>query len=287
VLDKLSETGRQAALQEPRVHKGFLSAYETVADKIYNLIEPLVIQDGAQARDLYCTGHSLGGALAVLCAFDLGIRITNVIRQAAHVAVTTFGCPRVGNFSFQQRFQGVVHSSFRFVLASDIVPKLPPRFGEISKYNGYHHIGNTVLLTLDGNLLVNPGWIEEKMLHGTWSFKASRHFMTRYALGLVLFYGRLHLREDIGFWSVNISKMCYFAMKDMQNLDHELVRHAFGVVYQEGVTFAFDKIVFTTQSTQTSAEDFPDLLEQVVVEECDSGDDDDFVECERLLSQPI
>ena len=41
------------------------------------------------------TGHSLGGALAVLCALDLQDIYGNI-------NLYTFGCPRVGNAAFAQ-----------------------------------------------------------------------------------------------------------------------------------------------------------------------------------------
>ena len=62
------------------------------------------------------TGHSLGGALAVLCAFDLSIEFKKnkelgEIRFLQHVEAVernikcfTFGAPRVGNFYFRKAF---------------------------------------------------------------------------------------------------------------------------------------------------------------------------------------
>lgn len=61
--------------------------------------------------DIYITGHSLGGALASLMAFELGLmRVTSSNRNSssdligtladAELAMYSYGAPRVGNAEF-------------------------------------------------------------------------------------------------------------------------------------------------------------------------------------------
>ena len=68
------------------------------------------------------TGHSLGGALAVLCAFDLALvfkensdmgmlKIPNrssFLKMNRKIKCITFGAPRVGDFTFRKKFHNEV-----------------------------------------------------------------------------------------------------------------------------------------------------------------------------------
>ncbi|WP_437817714.1 lipase family protein [Sorangium sp. So ce1078] len=94
---------------------------------------------------LYITGHSLGGALAVLTAARIYTdrefeRLRDVLR-----GVYTFGQPMVGNRKFARTVGRKFESKlFRHVYRKDIVPRLPPcslgrfeHFGrEYSRKNG-------------------------------------------------------------------------------------------------------------------------------------------------------
>ena len=63
---------------------------------------------------IYCTGHSLGGALATLAAYDIsramewGIRPTKVICY-------TFGAPRLGNYAFAETYNRLVPETWNVV----------------------------------------------------------------------------------------------------------------------------------------------------------------------------
>ncbi len=103
-------------------HKGFQQAFKRV--------EPAVLQ---QMKDLsgyglYITGHSLGGALALIA---IGALNSNNL-----AACYTFGSPKVGNDEFDDKIKSPI---YRIVNAYDVVPFLPftpimsPLFGLISK----------------------------------------------------------------------------------------------------------------------------------------------------------
>lgn len=78
-------------------------------------------------KALYITGHSLGGALAVLAA-----ALIHVDPELAHVrdhlrSVYTYGQPMVGDQDFASRFQHEFGGKlFRHVYGRDVVPRLPP-----------------------------------------------------------------------------------------------------------------------------------------------------------------
>ena len=59
-----------------------------------------------RSMQVYCTGHSLGGAVASLAAFDI---VRELQLPTEHVKVYTFGCPRLGNRAFVREYHEVRH----------------------------------------------------------------------------------------------------------------------------------------------------------------------------------
>jgi pimeloyl-ACP methyl ester carboxylesterase len=93
-----------------RVHLGFSSALKHTWYKIERLLK--LIDD----KPLFLTGHSMGGALAVLTA----CRLAKLGR--APVATYTFGSPRVGDRTF---CAGYKLPTYRIVNRLDLVPEMP------------------------------------------------------------------------------------------------------------------------------------------------------------------
>jgi hypothetical protein len=100
------------------------------------------------------TGHSLGGALASLCAFDIvqskcnereitktsqseaahqisleknneKNEVINVLGSTIPVSVFTYASPRIGNDAFRDRLEELGVNILRVVNSHDIVPKVP------------------------------------------------------------------------------------------------------------------------------------------------------------------
>lgn len=133
-----------------RVHDGFLADFDAINAQLVKAIK--TIQAGRRLP-IFITGHSLGAALATLCALEFE-------RQKFPIAgVYTFGSPRVGNAAFCKIYDDCLNDiTFRIVNQNDIVPRVPPLL------NGYRHCGNCVFLFSGGGYGVNPS-----ILRRAWS----------------------------------------------------------------------------------------------------------------------
>lgn len=97
------------------MHRGFVSAYFAVRDQIHNYIKDHIVSS------VIATGHSLGGALATLCAVDMQYNFADKVTIEAY----TYGAPKVGNDGFRDSYNRRVPNSYRVIHGMDIVPELP------------------------------------------------------------------------------------------------------------------------------------------------------------------
>ena len=107
-----------------KVHMGFLEAFtkkqdadgKTVKKAVEDILALPEAKDENGARlPIFITGHSLGGALALLA--------TKLVAPNVNGACYTFGAPRIGNYEYFRRLKTPV---YRVVNSSDIVPRVPP-----------------------------------------------------------------------------------------------------------------------------------------------------------------
>ncbi len=130
------------------VHAGFLAAYESIIGDLSTFLGGSPVFKLQPCKPLFITGHSLGGALAILAALELK-------RQGFQIMqVYTFGQPRVGNGAFKKLYEwSLGAATFRVVHEEDIVPRVPhlPSFTDF-----YRHAGTEVLLSSLGGMVVNP-----------------------------------------------------------------------------------------------------------------------------------
>ncbi len=100
-----------------RFHLGFMTALA----KIWDTLAPVVAEElKKEDRPLWLTGHSLGGALALLAGWRFHRQFVSVHQ------IYTFGAPMVGNLEATKAFdRELAGKIFRYVNSNDPVPKLP------------------------------------------------------------------------------------------------------------------------------------------------------------------
>lgn len=100
-----------------QVHVGFQSIYGALHDSVAAGIGAAV----AGCDHLLVTGHSLGGALAVVAGPDLAKSLPIVPE------LITFAGPAAGLADFVRSFDLVIPSCYRVVNFWDVVPRVPPQ----------------------------------------------------------------------------------------------------------------------------------------------------------------
>ncbi len=128
--------------QGGRVHQGFFKALNKVWEKpigVKSFLDQL-LEENPQ-RNLWFTGHSLGGALAGI-AFSL---------YPKSFGLYTFGSPRFGDEEFVTDL--TKRPVWRIVNYDDPIPLLPPDLPKI-KFN-FKHSGSLIYLRDDGKVIIN------------------------------------------------------------------------------------------------------------------------------------
>lgn len=118
-----------------RFHSGFMTALADVWAEMFARVDREFTRS---ERPVWVTGHSLGGAIALLCGWRLQQQFINVHQ------ICTFGAPMIGNdaaaAAFAREFPDKI---FRYVDAGDIVPRLPT----VSLFsNSYMHCQREIMV---------------------------------------------------------------------------------------------------------------------------------------------
>lgn len=245
------------------VHRGFLESYVTVRNQVLKYVDQLAVDfDGNQIRAVICTGHSLGGALATLCAFDVAVHLRKRTgRDDVAVACSTFGCPRVGNLVFMSRYNLLVPKTNRFVNAGDIIPKSPPRnFLRSITLTGYRHVGRQILLDSNGRFIISPSRIERFLQHGNMFYgnRPSAHSCTRYAFSFLLWCIQAHYHVfDPDLWHVHMETMDSIG-RSRERYMNPVVRERYReIIRNKGFLYRVGKKEVRNVSVQTGSDDFP------------------------------
>ncbi len=92
-----------------KIHAGFRAAFDQIKKDVHAALATV------SQYNLYITGHSLGGALAIVATRELESDTT--------AACYTFGSPRVATSEFGDDIKTPI---YRVINAIDIVPRMPP-----------------------------------------------------------------------------------------------------------------------------------------------------------------
>ncbi|NUU62041.1 lipase family protein [Paenibacillus agri] len=114
-------------------HRGFTNIYSSAREGILSTLGRL-----SPEKILYITGHSLGGALATLCAIDVAANTNHTSPN-----LFTYGSPRVGDPEFVKAFTKYVRKSSRIANIFDLVTYVPPPVLKLPKQDikyYYQHV---------------------------------------------------------------------------------------------------------------------------------------------------
>jgi len=115
-----------------KVHSGF----NQEVDDLWPVLEETLRED---TRPVWFCGHSLGAAMATICAYRCKASAIVSNPQELH----TYGSPRIGN----KRYIGHAQlSHYRWVHNNDVVTRVPPA------WLGYRHGGDEVYLDRHGRI---------------------------------------------------------------------------------------------------------------------------------------
>jgi triacylglycerol lipase len=115
-----------------KVHSGF----NREVDDLWPLVEEVL---RGSDRPVWFCGHSLGGAMATICAYRCKKSSLTANPRELH----TFGSPRVGNGRYI-RHAALEH--YRWVNNNDLVTRVPP------PWMGYRHGGDEIYLDRNGHI---------------------------------------------------------------------------------------------------------------------------------------
>ncbi|MGG6311474.1 lipase family protein [Paenibacillus macerans] len=113
-------------------HRGFTGIYASARRQVMSALRRL-----PENKTLYVTGHSLGGALATLCALDIAANTERV------PVLFTFGSPRTGDPDFAKACANHVPNSYRIANVFDVVTHAPPHLFKLpnqEKTYYYSHV---------------------------------------------------------------------------------------------------------------------------------------------------
>eukprot|EP00963_Diacronema_lutheri_P004856 scaffold360_cov374-Pavlova_lutheri.AAC.73 len=160
--------------KKPLIHYGFWRSFASnnIGDHVVRLVYSLVVA-GQGNLNVRLTGHSLGGALAILCAYEVA-RGCKSFLSTNQIMCYTFGAPRVGNKYAAREFERLVPDLWNVVNNVDVVVFSGKLFAL------YSHPGLRVLIDSKGDILVRPSVLEVALRHFFFTERLRDHLLRNY-----------------------------------------------------------------------------------------------------------
>ena len=118
-----------------KLHLGFKSSVDNIWPSLHELAK-----DYGKTRTVWCTGHSLGAAMATIVAY----RLQRNDDCPSPQALFTYGSPRCGDKEYIKGMEATGLLAFRFVNNADIVARVP--------LWPFHHLAGSMYINHYGNL---------------------------------------------------------------------------------------------------------------------------------------
>ncbi|KAI9228540.1 MAG: Alpha/Beta hydrolase protein [Piptocephalis tieghemiana] len=179
-----------------RVHAGFWRTWRSVRSEILISLDRALSSRPPNTPILVC-GHSLGGALAQLCAADLKATLGGS-EGLVDIRTWTIGQPRVGNRRWSEHYASLDLPTTRIVHSKDLFPHLGP------KNMGWRHAGDEWWVRHKGTRILRctgPAGYECK--------EASNSFS-----------GLLSVNHHLSIWGIRYSGVC-MTFRAIENLDEK------------------------------------------------------------------
>ncbi|KAL0042227.1 hypothetical protein WJX77_006708 [Trebouxia sp. C0004] len=165
----------------PLVHVGFLKSWlagglkHKVVSHILEAIRQCKQESGSdQPVKIFVTGHSLGGALATLAAFDIRRHLSDNMHSNAEVVCYTFAAPRTGNHAFAREYNAMVPDTWSLINDQDVVTR------EGKMLFLYKRPGQRVILNAAGHMMVRPTHMEASVQKSVGGQSVRHHMLTNY-----------------------------------------------------------------------------------------------------------
>merc|ERR1719473_117327 len=146
-----------------KVHRGFQGAYLEAHDALHKKLDEIRTGD----ENIVLCGHSMGAAIAQLCALDLVLA-----NPECKIEMYLFASPRLGNSRFVMLMKNKIPKSFyRVIMEGDPAANYP-------QVGGYVHAGMEVWLNKKGEMDFNMGHMRKWVM--PYAFNFYNHSMLTY-----------------------------------------------------------------------------------------------------------